>query len=98
MYVCIVVVNERKENEKKRRRKRRKKTTGEGKGREIDCLCIDSEFSFIINFFAEYFTPTVIQSINAAHHGVFNLVFVLFSLFFSRFDKPIFLRSASKRG
>lgn len=67
---------------KKRRRKRRKKTTGEGKGREIDCLCIDSEFSFIINFFAEYFTPTVIQSINAAHHGVFNLVFVLFSLFF----------------
>lgn len=69
MYVCIVVVNERKENEKKRRRKRRKKTTGEGKGREIDCLCIDSEFSFIINFFAEYFTPTVIQSINAAHHG-----------------------------
>lgn len=83
---------------KKRRRKRRKKTTGEGKGREIDCLCIDSEFSFIINFFAEYFTPTVIQSINAAHHGVFNLVFVLFSLFFSRFDKPIFLRSASKRG
>ena len=21
-----------------------------GKGREIDCLCIDSEFSFIINF------------------------------------------------
>lgn len=64
MYVCIVVVNERKENEKKRRRKRRKKTTGEGKGREIDCLCIDSEFSFIINFFAEYFTPTVIQSIN----------------------------------
>ena len=67
---------------KKRRRKRRKKTTGEGKGREIDCLCIDSEFSFIINFFAEYFTPTVIQSINAAHHGVFSLVFVLFSLFF----------------
>ena len=64
MYVCIVVVNERKENEKKRRRKRRKKTTGEGKGREIDCLCIDSEFLFIINFFAEYFTPTVIQSIN----------------------------------
>lgn len=54
---------------KRRRRKRRKKTTGEGKGREIDCLCIDSEFSFIINFFAEYFTPTVIQSINAAHHG-----------------------------
>lgn len=49
---------------KKRRRKRRKKTTGEGKGREIDCLCIDSEFSFIIKFFAEYFTPTVIQSIN----------------------------------
>lgn len=49
---------------KKRRRKRRKKTTGEGKGREIDCLCIDSEFLFIINFFAEYFTPTVIQSIN----------------------------------
>lgn len=83
---------------KRRRRKRRKKTTGEGKGREIDCLCIDSEFSFIINFFAEYFTPTVIQSINAAHHGVFSLVFVLFSLFFSRFDKPIFLRSASKRG
>ena len=49
---------------KKRRRRRKKKTTGEGKGREIDCLCIDSEFSFIINFFAEYFTPTVIQSIN----------------------------------
>lgn len=67
---------------KRRRRKRRKKTTGEGKGREIDCLCIDSEFSFIIKFFAEYFTPTVIQSINAAHHGVFSLVFVLFSLFF----------------
>lgn len=97
MYVCIVVVNERKENEKKKKKKK-KKTTGEGKGREIDCLCIDSEFSFIIKFFAEYFTPTVIQSINAAHHGVFSLVFVLFSLFFSRFDKPIFLRSASKRG
>lgn len=67
---------------KKKEEEEKKKTTGEGKGREIDCLCIDSEFSFIINFFAEYFTPTVIQSINAAHHGVFNLVFVLFSLFF----------------
>lgn len=83
MYVCIVVVNERKENEKKKKKKKKKNNWGrEGKGREIDCLCIDSEFSFIINFFAEYFTPTVIQSINAAHHGVFNLVFVLFSLFF----------------
>lgn len=62
MYVCIVVVNERKENEKKKKKKKKKKQLG--KGREIDCLCIDSEFSFIINFFAEYFTPTVIQSIN----------------------------------
>ena len=55
---------------KKKEEEEKKKTTGDDMGGEINCLCIDSEFSFIINFFAEYFTPTVIQSINKLITGI----------------------------